>query len=169
VASGAGANRVGEFGGLVLLRLRPDAAAYTTDPRLGYGTIGVNDSGLCMIEAQGFTKWTMQLCPEPLGVGLPDGYEVSLYGTIDRTGYLAWEEKNYGPTGGPMGSTIVPPGSWMLLSAPSDQSGTGTDGNPLTFRTPALAPSRGLLAVRAVLTASTSPSGGAVVYGNAVP
>ncbi len=186
MASGAGGNRVGSLGGLPILRLRPTATPFT-GWATGYGTIGLNDSGLVLIEGEAFTKWRIQLAPEgPLTSGLtggvasgalPSGYEVSIFFTIDRSAYMALGSTTYptaqnqsypGPNGGPMGSQIVPPGSWVLADEPSAQG--GSSGNPLTSSTPFFSIGNTVVALRAVLTGVTpTPAAGAIVYAMGVP
>jgi hypothetical protein len=167
--SGAGANWV-----LVpILRLNPSATAVSS-PLTGYGTIGVNDSGLVLMEAKNFTKWGFQMCPEesPAGTVLVTGYSVTIYYTISRFVLFAQQTRGTQPLETPAdatGSTLVPVGSWWPLPAAADQSGTGTDYNPLTSDGPVLSGSRFALGFRAVLTTIGSPSGGCIIYGGGVP
>lgn len=175
MGSSAGANRV-----LVpILRLRPSATAVTT-PLTTYGTIGLNDSGLVLVEAQYFTKWGFQLCPEevaqptlPNTAVLASGYSVTIYYTISRYVQFAQQVRTTQPYQSPAdatGSTLVPPGAWWPLPASADQSGTASDYNPLTAAGPVLAGSRFALGFRAVLTSITgTPASGATVYGGGVP
>lgn len=151
MASGAGLNRVGQRGGVLLLaNIDSTVVAYTT-PQTGYGVIMSNDSGAQMLEAIGFTKWTFQL----IGGGNP---QVTLFGTVDPAVY---------ETG--RGSTVCPATSWFQLPAPSEQSGTGGVSNPLGVNGVILLTcSLPLVAVRAVLTTAAS-SGVASVIGFAVP
>jgi hypothetical protein len=171
-ASGAGLNRVGEEGGITLLSLQTTATALAS-PTTGYGTIGVNDSGIQMLEAIGLTKWVFLLG----GATNLSGWSVTIYGTIDSVAYQAWQPANYSAaglygqsTGGPRGSTVVSAGSWFVLPGPSEQGTTGSIGNPLTSTTPILTSSLPLVAVRAVLTTLTgTPASACTVQGFAVP
>lgn len=175
MASGAGLNRVGGAGGVVLLTLTPTATAVTLP---AYGNLGNDSWGTlsgagssasnAMAEAQGFTKWQFALVPAP-GQTTFSGYSVTLLGTVDSRAYGQWEAsinpyKYYNTT-----APTLPAGSWFLLPAPSDQSGTGSDANPLTSTNPLLNVSRPLVAVRAVLTGVTAPAGSCQVIGFAVP
>ena len=162
MASGAGLNRVAQQGGKPLLLIDITATAVST-PLTGYGTIGSNDSGLVMLEAIGFTKWAFCL------VGNTTGQSVTIYGTLDPIASQAWNTPHNGPKGGPDGSTVVPAGSWFKLPGPSEQTGTGGISNPLVAATPLLNVSMPLVAVRAVLTVTSSPAGDCQVLGFAVP
>lgn len=181
--SGAGLNRVGNVGGVVLLTLNPTSTAVAT-PLTGYGTAG-NDSWVgtapltgaallgsnAMVEATGFTKWQFQLVPPPGGTTVGT-YQVTLYGTTSSLAYSQWELSHnpqaYAyPNSAP---PAMPAAGWFILPGPSDQGGTGTDANPLTAAAPTLTVSRPLVAVRAVLTGGATPfAGNAQVIGFAVP
>ena len=173
--SSAGGNRI-----LVpILKLRPSATAVAT-PLTGYGTIGGNDSGLVLVEAQFWTKWGFQLCPEeveqpatPNNTALPSGYAVTIYYTLSRYVQFAQQTRSTQPLQTPAdatGSTLVPAGAWWPLPGPSDQSGTGADYNPLTSDGPVLAGNRFAMGFRAVLTTITgTPAAGATVYGGGAP
>lgn len=189
MASGAGGNRAGSLGGIPVLRLRTTATALTgaTDPTLAYGAIGANDSGLILLEVQGFTKFVFQICPEGPNVSgtaagistgvLPGGYTITVYQTIDPSIFAGWDPGpgNFtsfaGPSGGPMGSTWVPPGSWAKAIGPSDQSGTGNMTNPMVSTgSPILLVSAGAGAFRVALTNILgTPTAGATVYALGVP
>ena len=173
--SSAGGNRI-----LVpILKLVPTATAVAT-PLTGYGTIGLNDSGLVLVEAQFWTKWGFQLCPEevpqpalPNTTALATGYSVTIYYTLSRYVQFAQQTRQTQPYQSPAdatGSTLVPVGAWWPLPAPSDQSGTATDYNPLTSDGPVLAGNRFAMGFRAVLTTITgTPASGATVYGGGAP
>lgn len=152
--SGAGLNRVQA----VILSCGTNTTAVAS-PLAGYGTIGVNDSGLQLCEAQGFTKWTFQL----LGGGT--GYSVSLYGTSDPVAIGQWRA-SFNPQAP---KYTLPASSWFLLPGPAEQTGTGTIANPMTGTNPQFQFSGALLGIRAVLTASATPSGVISVSVVAVP
>lgn len=154
--SGAGLNRVYS----TILSCNTGTAV-ASSPLSSYGTIGVNDSGMVLNEALGFTKWTFTL----LGGGT--GYSVSVYGTNDPTAHIVWSQKmNPGQYTTP---ASLPASSWFLLPGPSEQTGTGTIANPMTGTAPVFQFSGSLLAVRAVLTASATPAGSITVAVLAVP
>lgn len=158
--SGAGLNRVTG----VVLAVNA-ATAIVAAPLTAYGTIGVNDSGQVLTEAMGFTKWTFTL----LGGGT--GMSVTIYGTNDPVAYAAWKA-SFNPalyaqrTGG---APVLPTSSWFALYAPADATGTGAPANPMTATNPSMQFSGGLIAVRAVLTASATPVGSLSVAVEAVP
>src|SRR5487761_2072814 len=159
MASGAGLNVWGNSGGVTLLSLNP-SAPIVASPLAGYGTTGVNDSWLTAgnnssTDATGFTKWLFQLVPAD-GSTTFSGYSVTLYGTIDSRAYRQIANgNNPGQTTG----ITLPAGAWFVLPSPADQTGTGTPANPLTATNPFLNVSLPLVAVRAVLTASSTPTG----------
>jgi hypothetical protein len=109
-------------------------------------------------EAIGFTKFTFQ------AIGGVTGYTITFYGTIDPAAR---------PNGIPLakGSTAVPASSWFVLPGPSEQSGTGGINNPINTTTGnnLLTCSLPLVAVRAVITAVSTPTGSGAVIGFAVP
>lgn len=153
--SGAGLNRV--FA--TILTCQPTATALAT-PLTGYGTIGVNDSGMALNEAMNFTKWSFML-----NAGTT-GYSISLYGTADPKAYAAWRNAiNPGQSNG----ITLPASAWFLLPGPSEQAGTGAIANPITSTSTMFQFSGSLLAVRAVLTTATTPTGVASINVEAVP
>lgn len=154
--SGAGLNRV--FA--TVLTCQPSATLVST-PLVSYGAIGINDSGMALNEAMNFTKWTFSMNQGTTG------YTISLYGTNDPKAYAAWKQ-GFNPGQFPNGITL-PASSWFLLPGPSEQTGTGAIVNPITSTSVLFQYSGTLLAVRAVLTAATTPTGVAVVNVNAVP
>jgi hypothetical protein len=175
MASGAGLNRTGNGGGVKLLSNLGAGTATVATPLTGYGTIGVNDSGyFAMPEAIGSSKWTFQLVRSPSSATTFSGLSVTIYGTIDSRAYADWKNSNepaaYGLnlTQGGVPQTI-PADSWFVLPSPSDQTGAGAAVNPLTAPGSFLYCSLNLVAVRAVLTGSTTPTGSCDVIGFAVP
>jgi hypothetical protein len=171
MASGAGINTVGNLGGLPLLTISPTASAIT-NPTIAYGTNtgapGVpgtatygNDSGVVMVEAKGFTKWTFQIIGQ--GKAL-HGYTVSIYGTTDPA-LLRQAYQTAGNTVGQMGQqpdqmnslTAIPATSWDLLPMQASTGGA-TEGNPLVSGTNTIGMYSGaMVAVRVVLTSISSP------------
>lgn len=167
--SGAGLNRIGQLGGVFLLRnvnANVSAVAATPPTPPAYGTFGINDSGIVMWEGIGFSKWVFQILQ--VGATAASGYSFTLYGTISRGVYTA---KQAGRTGAFTASTNpdVQPVNWFQIPAPSEQVGTGIVANPLTAVGQVLYCSLPLVAVRAVLTASATPLGTVDLLGFAVP
>lgn len=144
-----------------LISLNASATAVAS-PLTGYGTLGINDSGMALNEAQGFTKWKFTAS------GGGTGYTVTLYGTNDPLAKAAWRQ-SHNPGAYPGGVLVLPASSWVILGGPSEQSGTGLIANPITATTPTFDFSGSLLAVRAVLTAVAAPSGIFTVNAEAVP
>lgn len=162
MASGAGINRWGNSGGVTLLAGLGTATTSVATPLSGYGTInalGGNDSGGFGCAAMGFTKWVFQL------LGNTANISVTIYGTEDPAAYSAFTT-NSGQDGW---SSPCPASSWFALPGPSEQSGTGAIANPLTSTTPLLVVSLPLVAVRAVVTAASAPTGRGSVVGFAAP
>lgn len=157
--SSAGLNRV--FANILTVYSGASAVA---SPLAGYGTIGLNDSGMALNEAMNFTKWSASL----LGGGT--GMTVTLYGTTDPRADAAWRQAmNPGLYPSPV---TVPASSWFVLPGPSEQSGTGSIANPMVNTANSTAffqYSGALMAIRAVLTASASASGLVTVSIQAVP
>lgn len=187
--SGAGLNTVGNLGGVPLLTISPTDGAVTAGT---YGrnsgapastrqaTFG-NDSGVQMLMASGFTKWTFCIVgPGSLGVDSA-AYSVSIYGTIDpeleryagqNAATHISQHNGIDPSlNGRL--DVIPATSWFLLPAPSDDPDAGSVTNPLA--TTATGPtilncSLPLVAVRAVLTtAPTTATDSITVLGFAVP
>ena len=157
---GSGQGLVRSFA--TLLTLQPTCTAVAA-PLTGYGTKGINDSGMALNDAMDFSKWTFS------GVGGGTGYTVSLYGTNDPVAYAAWKQ-SINPGAYPGGPVTLPASSWFLLPGPSEQSGTGAIANPLVAGSSNLFQYSGvLLAVRAVLTAVGTISGTYTVNVQAVP
>ncbi len=142
---------------MLLANIGPATTAVVS-PATAYGTLGVNDSGWFATPI-GMSKYTFQL------VGGGTGYSVSVYGTIDPTAYLSYTQ-HYGSDGF---EGSVPATSSGLLPAPSEQSGTGNMANPLTSTALFLYCNMPLVAVRAVLTASATPTGSVSLIGFAIP
>jgi len=117
-----------------------------------------------MFEAIGFKTWSFQ------HLGGTTGYSVSIYGTIDPALYKyldTTESANFNPA---TLATIVPASSWVLLPSPAENTGTGTVANPMVSGTSNFLQFSGtLVAVRAVLTATTTPTGTGTVVGFATP
>ncbi len=155
--SGAGLNRV--FA--TLLSLNSNAAAVGS-PLTAYGAIGVNDSGMALNEAANFTKWTVS------ATGGGTGYSVTMYGTNDPKAYAAWRQ-GMNPGQYPGGALTLPASSWFILPGPAEETGTGQIANPLTATNPQFQFSGVLLAIRAVLTTATTPSGSFVIHVEAAP
>jgi hypothetical protein len=166
-----------------VLKIRP-AATVVASPLAAYGSIGVNDSGLILFEGRGFSKVSFQIAPEPPTVpvtlpnntALPDEYGISVYYTVDTTAKLAQPQNPQsgmglgGPQIGATGWTGIPVGSWVLLPAADDQSGTGVDANPMTSTNPGISSSRCAGGYRVVLTANAGgATAGLVVYAMTVP
>ena len=148
--SGAGLNRVSG----VILSVSASTTVVST-PLVSYGTIGVNDSGQSFTEAMGFKSWTFSLS------GGGSGYSISIYGTNDPMAYAAWKA-SFNPqayAGRVGGAPTLPASSWFLIDAPSAQTGTGSIANPMTSTSPLMQYKEPLIAVRAVLTASSAASG----------
>jgi hypothetical protein len=198
VASGAGVNRVGNLGAVPLLTIPPGAS---TPVAVAYGAYGSNsgapfsqvqngifnaatigtDSGVQMLSAVGFTKWTFCLVgPGVIAAGTA-AFNIAIYGTTDPT-LLGQSYATAATLIGTQGHdpnfqaslTIIPATSWFLLPAPSEQSGTGLVSNPLTTAAAGpsiLSVSMPLVAVRAVLVgpAPTTGTGPITVLGFAVP
>lgn len=183
MASGAGINTVGNLGGLPLLTVSSGASAVSS-PTTTYGTnsgaptaAGLatfgNDSGVIMLEAKGFTKWTFQI----IGAGKSAaGYTISIYGTTDPA-LLRLAYQTAGTTSGQMGQqpdlmnslTAIPATSWDLLPMQATTGGA-TEGNPLVTGTNTIGMYSGaIVAVRVVLTATSGTPSPITVLGFAVP
>lgn len=198
MASGAGVNRVGNLGGIPLLTVPPGATtpvapavgAYGTNsgpPPVNYSqgifnqaTIGT-DSGVQMLTAVGFTKWTFAIIGPGAYAAATAAFNIAIYGTIDQS-LLGQSYATASTTSSTQGHdpnftaslTAVNVNSWFLLPGVSESTGTGTITNPLT--TSATGPnilvvSMPLVAVRAVLysTAPTTGTAPITVVGFAVP
>lgn len=170
MASGAGLNRVGTSGAVTLLVVNPSSTALAS-PLTGYGNAG-NDSyvanGPMLVEAADFTKVTCTVVPV-MGSTTWSGYTIEFYATTDSRAYAQWRTA-FNPMAyfGQVAPT-VPAASWFPIIALSDQSGTGTDSNPITAPGQVLSASRGLVAIRAVLTATTPGTGTAAAQASLVP
>jgi len=172
--SSAGANFIWEQ-----LLLVPPTAVALASPLAGYGVIGENDSGARLFAGRGFTKVSFQICPQPPNYPYPplstaalaSGYSVSIYYTLDKTLNTIQNNQNRSAGISLDGSTQIPPGSWALLPAAEDETGTGVDANPMTSGTaPILSSSRAAAAFRAVVTTVTAtPAAGIAVYALWVP
>ena len=159
-ASAAGLVRVNA----ILLTVVPSTASFA-GPTLAYGAIGVNDSGLSLVEARDYKNWTFTY------IGGGTGYSVSIYGTTDPVAYAQWRASHdpqayFNRVGG---APVLPPTSWVLLPGPSEQTGTGVVGNPLTSSAPFFQFSGAIVGVRAVLTASAAAAGTATIAVEAIP
>lgn len=200
MASGAGLNRVGNLGGVPLLLVPPGASTPTA---VAFGTYGTNngapgpapqypvppyynptvgtDSGIQMLQAAGYTKWTFQLVGPGVTAATTAAFSISIYGTIDPN-ILQQSYQTAGNYPSSVGKdpsftaslTAIPATSWFLLPGPSEQTGTGSITNPLTTAAAGptiLTASMPLVAVRAVLTGTAPTTGTApiIVLGFAVP
>lgn len=145
-----------------MLTVQNGSTAVVASPRTAYGTIGLNDSGTMLAEARDFTKWTFSL------TGGGTGYSFTIYGTNDPLAYAAWKAA-FNPQAYPNGTPVVPASSWFVLTNPSIQTGTGTVADPMTDSAPLLQFSGSLIAVRAVLTATSTASGTRSVVVEAAP
>jgi hypothetical protein len=99
-----------------------------TKTRLTTAAASAN-SGIQRLAAKAFTKWEFSLN------GSFTGYSVAIYGTIDP-GVITYPSA--GPyLSGPYAATAGYPApgaansSWFLLPSPADQTGAGTETNPL--------------------------------------
>lgn len=201
MASGAGVNTVGNIGGIPILVVPPGATTpvAVVDPEAGYGTnsgpstpvvmpdgswfpmqgtIGT-DSGLVLLDAKGFTKWTFQIIgPGKRATGTAS-FGITILGTIDPA-ILARSYQTPGNAPGvnvgidptQMNSlTAIPATSWDIL--PMQAVGTTVvDSNPLITGANTIGFASGaLVAVRAVLTgtAPTTGTAGITVLAFAVP
>jgi hypothetical protein len=162
-ASGAGMNRAS----VIALSIQdPTNIAVVAAPTTAYGIIGANDSGQLLTEARDFTKWTVTK------IGAGTGYTFSVYGTNDPMAYAVFRYKQLGSAafpGNPGFVPTLPASSWVLLPAPSDQTGTGPVANPLTDASPMMQYSGTLTGIRVVLTTKTSAAGLAQVVIEAAP
>jgi hypothetical protein len=167
MASGAGLNKVGNNGGVFLLTSVTSAAtpiAVTAPTAPAYGTLGANDSGIVMAEGIAFTKWAFQIIQQ--GTTAASGYTFTLYGTISPGAHTAFMNQRVGIY---TNTTDVRGMNWFQLPAPSEQGGTSVVVNPLTALGQVMLVSMPLVAVRAVLTATSTPLGQVAVIGFAVP
>lgn len=169
MASGAGLNRIGGAGGVVVLRSTANDEALS-DPLSGYGTAG-QDSGVVLTEGTGFTKVGFMIVPAPntLSDALAD-FEFTVYYTLDTRAYGQWEA-SINPNRyllAPGGAPEVPASAWTELPGPSTESGTGMDANPMTLTHNSMSGSRGAVAYRVCLT-TAGTAGVADVIGFLVP
>ena len=122
-----------------------------------------------MVEGAGFSKVGFQVVAAR-GSTTFSGYSITFFGTNDHRAYDVWRS-SFDPMafyGQP--APTLPASSWFQIPALTDQSGTGADTNPITAPGGVLATSRGLVAVRAVLTAiSGGPTGCAQAQAFAIP
>ena len=166
MGSGAGSNFVNEY---LLTFVGPNSGSVAS-PTTAYGAIGVNDSGGYSTEGRAFSKASFQLVQ--VGSTALSGIAVTLYGTLDPAASQTWWNALQGkvppgPPAGPINGYTdqtgyvpgLPPFSWQPLPGPSDQSGAGSVGNPLTPSVPFFTSSLPVVAVRAVVTSTASPAG----------
>lgn len=141
--SSAGLVTVGSHGGVVLATFTSGASAFTTGSAVaGYGALTgatMNDSGIMMLEAGGFTKWNFSV------IGAPTSFGVTILGTIDATN-ASFGVTNDGTSG------CIASSSWFILDAPASQTGTGGQANPITSTTQSLQFSGPLVAIRIILS-----------------
>ena len=200
MASGAGVNTVGNLGGIPLLTVPPGATTPVSVVLPAYGTnsgpqqvvtgndgvpLGLlqatigTDSGLIMLEAKGFTKWTFQIIGPGAGAITTAQYNITVLGTIDPT-ILNRAYQTPGNTPGVNvgiipdqinSLTAVPATSWAVL--PMQAGGVAaTESNPLVTGVNNIGfVSGALVAVRVVLsgTAPTTGTAGITVYAFAAP
>ena len=151
--SGAGLNLVGPFGGVKMLLCGGDSSG------------GPFDSGICMVEGIGFSKWFFQLIALP-GTTSITGWSVEYYMTIDPMAKILTRE-------GFQNGTIetnkyaLPSTSWVPIVALSPESG-GQWYNPMTDFGQGLYSPVPAVAVRCVAT-SSSGTGDFYVAGFATP
>ena len=191
MASGAQLNRSGLYGGVIILDV-PANVSKVAAPLTAYGTnvytpglmanntsqgsggipfgpIG-NDSGVTCATATAFSKWTFQM----VGPGAQDNVNqitVSIYGTINpELLHHSYTQTGIDPslTGN---LTAIKAPDWCLLPGPSEQSGTGSIGNPLVSgQTNWLTVSLPLVAIRAVCTNVTgTPTGYVRILAMGIP
>jgi hypothetical protein len=141
--SSAGLVTVGSHGGVVLATFTSGASAFTTGNAItAYGTTtgaSMNDSGIMMLEAGGFTKWNFSV------IGTTTSFGVTVLGTLDATN-ANFSVVNDGTTG------TVNASSWFILDAPTVAAGTGAVANPITLTTQSLQFSGPLVAIRVILS-----------------
>ena len=129
---------------------------------------GTYDSGMVMLEAIGFSKWTFQLRTQGdfASVG-PSGWSVTVYGTVDPQAYT--NHQQWIQFGGTL--TQIPASSWVPIPAPATED-TSPDvyawHNPLTATGQALYSSAPWAAIRVVAIGSGT-NGAIDVLGFAVP
>ena len=203
MASGAGVNTVGNKGGLLLLTVPPGASTpiSVSSPQSAYGSnngqtnnpwvaTSGTDSGIVLVEAKGFTKWTFQIIGPGVGATGTAAFNISIYGTVDpallsqayatpgsisagnvnpaqnQPNLLVGQQPNLQNS-----VTALPASSWSLLPMQASTGG-GTEANPLVTGTNTIAFCSGaLVAVRAVLTGTAPTTGTApiTVIGFAAP
>lgn len=160
MSSGAGLNRV--FRNLLVLT---PAATAVANPLAGYGTIGVNDTGMIMNDAMNFTKFTFMFSGS-------DAYSVTIYATADKRAYDLWRynlnPNPYLPQWQGTAPTL-PASAWVVCPGPSQQGGEGGVANPLTATNPTFVAGNSWLAFRAVLTTIGTPTTQVTLTVDAVP
>jgi len=185
MASGAGLNKIGSNGGVILLDNITSSVTTVVAPLAAYGTMGANESGGKMTEGIAFSKWVFHLVP--LTSTALSGISVTVYGTISPFAYLTFQGvvvngqtpfpivPQQGPNFAPGYTNAtgfvpgIPPWEWFPVPGPSEQGGTGNISNPLTASSPLLFSTLPLVAVRVVVTSALTGAGAARVYGFAVP
>jgi hypothetical protein len=195
MASGAGINSVGNLGGIPILTVPPGAStpAAVAGPTANYGTnsgapnqpgvatVGT-DSGVVMLDAKGFTKWTIQIIGPGKSATGTAAFNITILGTVDPTllyeayqtpgtnffkggaGLFASQGTLVGQQPNQMNSlTAIPATSWDVL--PMQATGTTVvDSNPLVTGVNTLGfISGGLVAIRAVLTGTAPTTGTAPI------
>jgi hypothetical protein len=173
VGSGAGSNLLS---GYLLTGINPNTVAIT-NPQAQYGTLGPggNDSGGYAVEIRAFKAYKFQIVPTS-SVAL-SGYQVLILATVMpeafQTYMYALQGRNpQGNSALPFGGSPnaladaahgflpgIPAWAWQVLDGLSDQSGAGTSANPLTPTTPWFTGNGPVIGFRAVLYASSNPTG----------
>lgn len=136
------------------------------------------DSGIQMGDAAGCKDWEFQL----IGTITAGTVSATVYGTTDPIAYQTWKNINpnqqfntpmqmqIGNAIGRGNTTAVPASSWIVLPAPSEQSGAPTSTNPIVATGVILPYDLSMLyAVRVVLTTSATFSGSVQLLGSARP
>lgn len=163
MSSSPGVISIGAHGGVVLGQFT-SASPVVATPLTAYGGIWGSDTGVCMAEANGYTKWSFMpmALPSTAGVyGTITSFGISVYGTNDTNAwrqYQAWQIQNNSLYNSNT-PTMIPASNWFLIDAPSAQSGTGTVANPLTAMGSSLSYANPLVAVRCVLTTAMVGTG----------
>jgi hypothetical protein len=190
--SAAGVNQVRA----ILLDNVTTSTPIVASPLTAYGTIGQNDSGGQMVEAQGYSKWAIQLVP--LNSTALVGFAFSIYISLSPNAYLTWEAVCQGATpysvsppsrlpNPPRQNIILPqpqynlgfsnaagfypgtqPWEWVLAEAPSTQGGAGPTANPMTPTAPLLYINYPFEAIRVCLTTIGS-AGACRLVAKAIP
>ena len=155
MAAQGGLVSVGSHGGVVLGSFTASSTANTT-PLTSYGTIWTADTGICMADANCYTKWTFQ--PIILTAGTLTAFGITVYGTISSNAWNQFQLNQIQNNNANflMAPTFIPATNWFVIPGPSEQSGTGLIANPLSLIGQSLSYSGPLTAVRCVLTTAVA-------------